>query len=560
MQPYSTRIFHQVDYPNPFVYTALIRGYCNEKNQEKGVEMYRHMRVNYVDPVSFTLTCLLKSCSDEENLILGRQMHKERVTIGGFCRDVFVCNTLIDMYVKCGELGDARKVFDEMPKRDVISWTTLIVAYMKKGDTVGARVLFRGLDDKDMVAWTAMVTGFEQNGRPREALRYFEMMMNSGVEADELTLVGVISACAQLGAIKYAGWVRNMAERLGFGPEDSVFMGSSLIDMYSKCGSVMEAYEVFKGMRVKNVFSYSSMIVGFAAHGCGKAAFDLFEEMIKTDIKPNKVTFIGVLSACSHSGLVDEGRKYFDMMEKWYGVVPDVDHYTCLIDLLGRAGQLEEALHVIRDMPMEPHGGIWGAVLGACRIHKNPDIAEFAANHLFELEPDGIGNYVLLANIYASVGRWEGVQKVRKLVRERGLRKNPACSWVEGEKGIIHEFYSNDATHPKSREIELVLKDLLQRLKLQGYEPNLSSVPYDLSEEEKKKILYTHSEKLALAYALLTSDNFLPIRIMKNLRICEDCHLFMCAASQITSREIIIRDNVRFHHFRDGKCSCGNFW
>ncbi|KAL3844721.1 hypothetical protein ACJIZ3_002124 [Penstemon smallii] len=560
MQPYGVSVFSQVNYPNAFLYTALIRGYTIDGLLKESLLIYSAMRRGGVTPVSFTLTSLLKACGSEVNVNLGRQIHGEIVKLGGFSADLFVGNVLIDMYLKCGYLGCGRKVFDEMPARDLISWTSLIDAYAKAGDMGSASELFRGLPVKDMVAWTAMVTGFVQNAKPREALEYFEKMQSAGVQTDEVTLVGVINACAQLGAVKYANWVRDVAEKSGLGPKNDVHVGSALIDMYSKCGSVDDAYKVFKSMQEKNVYTYSSMIVGLAIHGHAGSAIELFEEMVKTDVKPNEVTFIGVLTACSHAGLVEQGQSLFEMMEKSYGIKPSVDHYNCMVDILGRTGKLEQAVKLIESMPMEPSAGIWGALLGACRIYSNPDIAEVAARNLFNLEPESIGNYILLANIYAKAERWQDVLKVRKLIKKKGLKKNPAFSWVEGEKGVIHEFYAGDMTHPRFREIKEMLQDLINRLQMDGYEPNLSSVLYDVSEEEKRRILMNHSEKLALAYGLLVTEDGCAIRIVKNLRICEDCHLFMCGASKISGREIIVRDNMRFHHFHNGTCSCSNFW
>ncbi|XP_031272420.1 pentatricopeptide repeat-containing protein At5g44230-like [Pistacia vera] len=560
MDSYPRLIFEQVKYRNPFLWTAFIRGYSLQGRLKESVSLYGSMRREGIDPVSFMFSALFKACSEIFDVNLGRQLHAQTILVGGFVSDLYVGNTLIDMYVKCGCLDCGHKVFDEMPEKDVISWTELIVAYTKSGDMKSASVLFDGLPLKDMVAWTAMVTGYTQNAKPREAIEYFESMQNSGVETDEVTLVGVISACAQLGAIKYANWICDVAERSGFGPTNNVVVGSALIDMYSKCGSVGDAYRVFEEMKERNVFTYSSMIVGLAMHGRAHAALQLFHEMLQTETKPNRVTFIGVLTACSHVGLVEQGRQLFASMEKCYGVAPSADHYACMVDLLGRAGRLEEALELAQTMPVEAHGGVWGALLGACNIHGNPDIAGIAACHLFELEPDAIGNYILLSNIYASARRWDDVSRVRKLLKKKGLIKNPGFSWVEGNEGVIHEFLAGDLTHSRSSEIKQVLEEILNRLKAHGYQPKLSSVPYDVADQEKKRILMNHSEKLALAFGVLTTSAGCIIRIMKNLRICEDCHIFMCGASQVTGREIIVRDNMRFHHFRDGKCSCGDFW
>ncbi|KAL6583453.1 hypothetical protein OROMI_005531 [Orobanche minor] len=560
MRDYGVSVFSQVRCPNSFLYTALIRGYLNDGVFSESVLVYSFMRRDGVTPVSFTYAALLKGSASEMNINLGRQLHGETVKFGGFSVDMFVGNGLIDMYLKCGWLDCGRKLFDEMPERDLISWTSLVGAYSKSGDMGSASQLFHELPEKDMVAWTAMVTGFVQNAKPREALDYFERMRNAGVQADEVTLVGVINACAQLGMAKYANWVRHVAEKSGFSPSNDMHLGSALIDMYSKCGCVEDAYKVFNKMEKDNVYSYSAMIIGLATHGRTASAIELFEEMVKMDIKPNLVTFIGVLIACSHGGLVEQGKHFFEKMESYYGVKPCVDHYNCMIDLLGRAGRLDEALNLIKSMPIKPNAGIWGALLGSCRVYSNPGIAEVAARNLFKLEPVNIGNYILLADVYAKSERWEDVLKVRKLIRQKGLQKSPAFSRVEGAEGVIHEFYAGDTAHPRSGEIMKELEKLSGLLNINGYQPNLNSVHYDVSDEDKRQILMNHSEKLALAYALLTTNDGSVIRIVKNLRICEDCHLFMCGASGISGREIIVRDNMRFHHFNRGSCSCCNFW
>lgn len=559
MDPYPVRAFQQVKNPNPFLYTALIRGFAVKGLVIESVRMYNLMRRKGIGPVSFTFTALLKGCCGVVGVDLGRQIHGQVVRLGGFGFDLYVGNTLIDMYVRCECLDCARKVFDEMCDRDVISWTSLIVAYVRCGNMEEAGVLFDGMPEKDMVAWTTMVMGFSQNAKPREALEFFDRMLEAQVETDEVTLASVISACAQLGATKYAKWVQEVADKAGFGPSNNVVIGSALIDMYAKCGCIEDARNVFDKMTKKNVYSYSSLILGLALHGCAEEAIDLFEKMLKTDIKPNKVTFLGVLSACSHAGLVQQGRNFFASMEKDHGVTRTVDHYTCMVDLLGRAGLIKDAYDIIKTMPISPHAGVWGALLSACRTYGNPEIAEIAATHLFELEPNAIGNYILLSNTYASARKWNDVSRIRALFRSKGLKKNPASSWVEGAKGVIHEFFAGDMTHPRTSEIKKELEDLLCKLRLDGYSPVLSCVPYDVSDDEKRKILSGHSEKLALAYGLLVGDCGI-IRIVKNVRICEDCHVVMCGASKISGREIIVRDNMRFHHFRNGVCSCNNFW
>ncbi|KAK7318792.1 hypothetical protein RJT34_03499 [Clitoria ternatea] len=560
LQSYPLLLFSQVHSPNPFLWTALIRAFALRGPLSEALRLYASMRNQRIGPVSFTFSALFSACAANQDAALGAQLHAQTLFLGGFASDLYVNNTIIDMYVKCGFLHCARKVFDEMPQRDVISWTALIVAYARRGDMESAGELFNGLPMKDMVAWTAMVTGYAQNAMPKKALEVFRQLRNAGVEIDEVTLVGVISACAQLGVSKYANWIRDVADSSGFGAASNVLVGSGLIDMYSKCGNVEEAYSVFKGMKERNVFSYSSMIVGFAVHGCAHAAIKLFYEMLETEIKPNHVTFVGVLTACSHAGMVDQGQQLFARMEKCYHVVPTAEHYACMADLLGRAGHFEKALKLVQTMPMDPNGAVWGALLGASHLHRNPDVAEVAFGHLFELEPDNVGNYLLLCNTYASAGRWDDVSRVRKLMRERNLKKNPGCSWVETKNGMVHEFLAGDVKHPEIIKIKKTLDDLVERLKAIGYQPNLSLVPYDINDKEKRLLLMAHSEKLALAFGLLSTDAGSTIKIMKNLRICEDCHMVMCGASKVTGRKIVVRDNMRFHHFLNGACSCSNFW
>ncbi|MCL7031447.1 hypothetical protein MKW94_024350 [Papaver nudicaule] len=433
MDSYPRLLFDQVQNPTSFMWTALIRGYSLQGLASESFLMYKRMRRDGVRPTSFTFSALFKACGGGDDAAFGRQLHAHVVCIGGFESDLHVCNTLIDMYVNCGSIECGRRVFDDMPVRDVISWTSMIVGYAKSGDMESAAGLFHGLRDKDTVVCTAMLTGYVQNGKPKEALELFESMMRKDavVKFDEVTLVGAISACAQLGGAESANWIRSIADREGFDSDKNVVVGSALIDMYSKCGSVEEAYRIFQGMIERNVFTYTAMITGFAMHGRAESAVKLFYDMLETDVKPNEVTFIGVLTACSHSGMVEQGKEIFERMQKEFGVTPSADHYTCIVDMLGRCGYLEEALELVQRMPVKPHGGIWGALLGACKIHKNVEIAEIAAGHLFELEPDNVGNFVVLSNIYSSVGRRDDVLRMRNLMRRKQLTKNPGCSWLE---------------------------------------------------------------------------------------------------------------------------------
>ncbi|CAN6173409.1 unnamed protein product [Urochloa humidicola] len=559
---YAAAVFSSLSPPDPFLATALLRFAHLTRPPLETFCLFSWLRRacgGELPFLPFAFSPLAKSAAAARSLPAVAASHAVSILLGGFDKHRFVENSLIGAYVACGDVGAARKVFDGMMVKDVISWTSVVVAYSKSGDMGSAEEVFVRCPVKDMVAWTAMVTGYAQNAMPVKALETFEQMAAAGLAIDEVSLTGAISACAQLGAARRAAWVQEIAERNGL--VRNVVVGSGLVDMYAKCGLIDEACRVFEGMQDKNVYTYSSMIVALASHGRAKDAIALFNDMVsRAEVEPNHVTFIGVLTACSHAGMVKEGRFYFAQMKDRYGILPSADHYACMVDLLGRAGLVIEALDLVKSMAVEPHGAVWGALLGACRIHGNTEIAKVAAEHLFKLEPEGIGNYVLLSNTLASAGEWDEVSKVRKLMRNRRLKKDPAVRWFEGRDGLVHQFFAGDNTHPRTNEIKKALLELIAKLKLAGYVPNLNSIVYDVSEQEKGRLLLGHSEKLALSFGLLTLGPGSTIRIVKNLRICEDCHLFMRLVSKVEPVNIIVRDNMRFHHFKDGECSCGGFW
>lgn len=281
--------------------------------------------------------------------------------------------------------------------------------------------------------------------------------------------------------------------------------------------------------------------------------------MKQAGVRPNEVTFVSVLRGCCVVGLVEEGREHFDSMRREYGIEPWLEHYGCLVDLYGRAGRLDEALDVINKMPMKPHAGAWGALLNACRMYKNTEMGELALRKLVELETKNHGAYVLLSNIYAESKNWDRVINVRQIMKAKGVKKLPGCSVIEVD-GEVHEFFAGDETHPRYNEIEVMLGEISRRLKLAGYVANTNPVMYDIEEEEKEDTLCKHSEKVAIAFGLISLKEGVPIRIVKNLRVCWDCHDVTKMISKVFNREIIVRDRNRFHHFKDGKCSCKGYW
>ena len=321
-----------------------------------------------------------------------------------------------------------------------------------------------------------------------------------------------------------------------------------------------KAYRVFCETPQKSVVSWSAMISGLAANGFGEDAISAFEEMIRSDVAPDEQTFTSMLSACSHSGLVDEGFRFFDMMRCEYRLKPNVRHYGCIVDLMGRAGLLDEAYELVtKEMRVAPDATIWRTLLGACRIHGHVYLGERVIGHLIELKAQQAGDYVLLLNTYAAVGDWNKVAEVRKLMQEKGIQTTPGCTTVE-YNGEVHEFIADDDAHPRKMEIYDKLNEINRHLRIAGYVPNVSSELHDLDSEGKESALTYHSEKLAIAFALLVAPQHRPIRLAKNLRVCVDCHNFTKVFSGIYKRLVIVRDRTRFHHFEGGKCSCNDYW
>lgn len=331
------------------------------------------------------------------------------------------------------------------------------------------------------------------------------------------------------------------------------------MDMYAKCGSIEDSYKLFKRMSLKSIASWNAMVLGFAQHGEGEKALDIFHEMLSYGLKPDKITFLGVLSACSHSGLVSKAYTYFDSMLKDYGIEPDVEHYSCLVDALGRAGLLREAEEVIEDMPFEASASTYRALLGACRNQPNMEIGQRIARKLLCLEPHDSSAYVLLSNMYAFADQWDALIDARRSMKYKNVRKDPGYSSIE-VKNKVHLFVVDDKSHPEAKMIHDELEDLLRRIKDEGYVPNTEFSLLDVEEEEKVQSLYYHSEKLAIAYGILKIPAPQTIRIIKNLRTCGDCHNAIKYVSKLIRREIVLRDASRFHCFRDGKCTCGDYW
>lgn len=434
----------------------------------------------------------------------------------------------------------------------------MIAQFVKKGEVGIARELFDMMPEKSVRSWTAMISGYVQAKKPREAVRLFREMEEVGVRANEVTVVAVLSACADLGDFDLGGRVYEYAKRSGFGK--NVRIQNTAIDMYIKCGCAEIAREVFNGMEERTVVSWSAMIVGHAVHGQGEAALELFAAMGLAAVRPNRVTFVGILHACSHMGLVDDGWNFFTRMTEEYKIVPEIEHYGCMVDLLSRAGQLDKALEFIRTMPVEPNSVVWGALLGGARVHNRVDMGEEAIRHLTQLDPLNDGYYVVLSNIYAEAEQWEDVARIRRLMRDRGVKKTRGWSMITVD-GEVHEFAAGETNHPKMDEIDEKWNELVSKMRARGYVPDTSVVMLDMEDEgEKERVLFRHSEKLAVSFGLMSTPPGSVIRIMKNLRICNDCHATLKLISEIVGRQIVVRDRNRFHCFINGACSCRDYW
>ncbi|KAH8962376.1 hypothetical protein BDL97_05G099200 [Sphagnum fallax] len=508
-----------------FQWNARLARYAMAGQHEKTMELFQQMQQEGMTPDRFTFVRVLNSCSSLRALEKGRHVH-EQIIQEGCESDVFVRNSLIDMYAKCGAIDDAWKVFNRMTTRTVISWNAMILGHVKCG-------------------------------QGQKALELSQQMQSEGVQPDPVTFVGMLNACASVAALEEGRRVHEQIIRSDF--ESDVFVGCSLVDMYAKCGGIKDAERVFNRMATRDVVSWNAMLVGYAMHGHAKEALEHFESMCQEGIAIDKITFLALLSACNHAGLVDEGLCYFESMHSVYSVSATAEHYACMADLLGRAGHLNKAENLISTMSCKPCVSVWRALLGACRIHGNTEMGEHIAKRVVELDPENTAGYVLLSNIYASAGKWDLVSNVQQQRLARGVKKQPGRTWIE-VNNEVHSFVVDDQLHPRIIEIHAELKRLSGKMNDAGYVPDTKFVLHDVEEEEKLSHLWHHSEKLAIAFGLISTPPGTPIRIFKNLRVCGDCHTATKFITKIVGRAIVVRDGNRFHHFKDGLCSCRDYW
>ncbi|KAL5566899.1 hypothetical protein UlMin_030063 [Ulmus minor] len=613
-------------------YKFLITSYIKNNFPKNSLKIYASMRSMDTQVDNFTIPSVLKACSQCSVGVVGKEIHGF-VLKNGLDSDVFVRNALMQMYSECGSVVSALLVFDQMPERDAVSWSTMIRSYVrhrlfgealevirgmfseglkpseiavismvnlfadladvkmgkamhgyvvrnskneklgvpigtalidmyaKCGSLASAEKLFNGLAQKSVVSWTAMIAGYIRGRKVEEAAKLFNRMQEESIFPNEITLLSLIIECGFVGALELGKWLHSYILRNGLQQrlEVDLVLKTALVDMYAKCGDIDEAYRLFYEMENRDICMWNAMMTGFAMHGCGNEALKLFEEMERLGVEPNNITFVALLHACSHAGLVTEGKRLFEQMVHGFGLVPSIEHYGCMVDLLGRAGKLDEACELIKGMPIQPNTIVWGALLAACKIYKNPNLGEVAAKKLLELEPQNCGYNILMSNIYAASNRWNDVAGVRKALRDVGIKKQPGLTSIEINSSV-HDFVMGDEGHPQTGKIYEMLSEMNMKLKDAGYIPNTSVVLKNIDEEEKETALNFHSEKLAMAFGLISTAAGTPIRIVKNLRVCDDCHAATNLLSKIYGRVIIVRDRNRFHHFKEGACSCGDYW
>lgn len=522
---YANDVFNGTEIKTVSLWNALIGGHAQNGDPNIAVDLFLQMSSLGFEADWFTIGSLLLACANMKHLRYGKSTHGF-VLRNGLEKDSFINISLLSLYIQCGKESTARLLYDET-------------------------------EEKDLVSWNAMIAGYAQNGLPEESLNLFRKMLISSNRPSIIATTSAFMACTQLSAVRLGKEAHCFALKAEF--TEDPFIGSSIIDMYAKCGYVEQARSFFDRLQNKDVVLWTVMITGYGINGYADEAIKLYNEMQREGMKPDEFTYVGLLMACSHAGMVEKGLNYFEEMKTNHGLEPKLEHYACVADMLGRAGRLADVAKLIEEMPQEPDGKMWSTLLCACRIHGDINLGEKVAEKLMELEPSKTEHYVLASNLYAGFGRWDDVRRIRKRIKENGLFKDPGCSWID-IGGNVYSFVAGDSRVPESTEIRKMWNVLEEKIRRIGYVPDTSSVPHELEEEEKVEVLRCHSEKQAIAFGLLKTSKGTKIRVFKNIRMCRDCHNAAKLVSKVVGRDIVVRDNKRFHHFKGGFCSCCNYW
>ncbi|KAH0881632.1 LOW QUALITY PROTEIN: hypothetical protein HID58_069026 [Brassica napus] len=587
----ARQVFDEMPVRDLVSWNSLISGFSSHGYHEEAVELYRELRrSSWIMPDSFTVTSVLYAFGNLLAVKEGEGLHGF-VMKSGVSSVVVVNNGLLSMYLKLRRVTDARRVFDEMVVRDSVTTVgnILIDVYAKCGDVIAARDVFKGMECKDTVSWNSLISGYIQSGDLLEgdSLQIF----NSMETRDTVTWNMVISACVRSGdfasvttQMRNSGVVPDMAtflvtlpmcaslagKRLGkeihccllrFGYESELRIGNALIEMYSKCGCLKSSLKVFEHMSRRDVVTWTGMIYAYGMYGEGEKALAAFADMEKeAGVVPDNVAFIAIIYACSHSGLVEQGLACFEKMKTQYKIEPVMEHYACVVDLLSRSQKISKAEEFIQAMPVKPDASVWASLLRACRTSGDMETAERVSKKIVELNPDDPGYSILASNAYAALRKWDKVSLIRKSLKDKERKKNPGYSWIEVSKKV-YLFRAGDVSAPQFEAIHESLEMLYSLMAKEGYVPDPREVSQNLEEEEeKRRLVCGHSERLAIAFGLLNTEPGTPLQVMKNLRVCGDCHEVTKLISKIVGREILVRDANRFHLFKDGACSCNDRW
>ncbi|KAH7416475.1 hypothetical protein KP509_14G093100 [Ceratopteris richardii] len=521
----AVEIFDRLPEKDLITWSAMIEIYAQHGEIHGALHIFQQMLLVGMLPSKVTYLGVIGACTVSSDLPSSLRVHVSLIT-SDHKEDTMVSNAIINMYGKCGSLENARIMFETMKERDVVTWSSMIGAYAQ-----------------------------QEHGR--KALDVFQKMHLKNIEPDRISFVSILDACASCATLAKGRIIHMFVIEKGF--ESDIVVKTSMINLYAKCGKLADANCLFQKMETRNSISWNAMISAYAQHGYSKSALKLFNYMVREAVIPTKVTFYSVLSACSFAGMINEAQGYFDSMKRDYGLTPEDVHYNCLIDLYGRAGRLEEGENLIRNMQCSPTCASWMSLLGACRVKLDVPRAKYAAERAAELDPNSAAPFVMLSNIYAACGMWKEVNEVRKYIKDKGLKKQPGRSSIEID-GETHDFSVADEAHPKCREIYAELERLNQDMKEVGYSPDTKVVLHDVNEETKEQVLCYHSERIALAFGLISTPPHTSLRIIKNLRACPDCHSAFKFISKLLCREIVVRDATRFHIIKDGVCSCADYW
>ncbi|XP_073226283.1 pentatricopeptide repeat-containing protein DOT4, chloroplastic [Cicer arietinum] len=520
----ATEVFVKMGETTIVSWTSIIAAYVREGLYDDAIGLFDEMQSKGVRPDIYTVTSIVHACACSNSLDKGRDVHSY-VIKNSMVSNLPVANALMNMYAKCGSMEEARLVFSQIPAKDIVSWNT-------------------------------MIGGYSKNSLPNGALELFSDMVEQ-LKPDDITMACVLPACAGLAALDKGREIHGHILRRGYFSD--LHVACALVDMYAKCGLLVLAQILFDMIPKKDLISWTVMIAGYGMHGFGNEAISTFNKMRIAGIEPDESSFTAILNACSHSGLLNEGWRFFNSMRNECSIEPKLEHYACMVDLLGRAGNLSKAYKFIESMPIKPNATIWGALLSGCRIHHDVKLAEKVADHVFELEPDNTRYYVVLANVYAEAEKWEEAKKLRERMQRRGFKQNPGCSWIE-VRGKFNIFVAGNTKHPQAKRIDTLLRKLKMQMKNGDFSTKLKYALINADEMEKEVIQCGHSEKLAMAFGILNLPPGRTVRVAKNRRVCGECHEIGKFMSKTTKREIVLRDSNRFHHFKDGLCSCRGFW